>query len=666
MWTSHSLAVIGSLIELASAQFPPPVKGVTTIESRFGNGVSISYKEPGLCETTPGVRSYAGYVNLPPGALADVGQNQNYSINTFFWFFESRKDPGNAPLSIWMNGGPGSSSMIGLLQENGPCNINPDSNSTTLNPWSWNNEVNMLYIDQPNQVGFSYDIPSNGTLDSLTMKIVLANFSEGLPTQDNTHFVGTFPTQNPLSTVNDTANAARALWHFAQSWFQEFPAYKPNNDKISIFTESYGGRYGPAFSAFFEEQNERIANKTITEQDETYEIHLDTLGIINGCIDLLEQALSYPEFAYNNTYGIQAINETLYKQAVDNFHQPDGCMDQILNCQALADEKDLDEYGNNDDVNEACQNAANICMDKVEGQYTGSSGRNYYDVAAIDPDPFPYSYFLGCLSQNWVQGALGVPVNFTKSNNGVFSAFRATGDYARKDIRGGQLADIAYLLDKGVKVALIFGDRDYACNWVGGEKVSLAVNYSQSAAFRSSGYADIQVNDSYVGGQVRQHGNYSFSRVYQAGHEVPSYQPETAYQIFQRAIFGLDVATGTVDTEKDSNYSSKGDVEASRVLQEAPESPKSTCYILDPLTCTYVQFGAVFNSTALVHDYIVIDENTAGLFPGITDGTNTGPSGTTSAPASSHTNAASSVKISLGMVVAGLGAGGIGLGVLVL
>ena len=43
-----------------------------------------------------------------------------------------------------MNGGPGSSSMIGLLQENGPCVVNRDSNSTELNPWSWNNNVNML------------------------------------------------------------------------------------------------------------------------------------------------------------------------------------------------------------------------------------------------------------------------------------------------------------------------------------------------------------------------------------------------------------------------------------------------------------------------------------------------------------------------------------------
>jgi len=155
-----------------------------------------------------------------------VNEFQNYSINTFFWFFESRKDPANAPLSIWMNGGPGSSSMIGLLTENGPCNINVDSNSTTLNPWSWNNEVNMLFIDQPNQVGFSYDVPSNGTVDQTTQVETLVDFSNGVPMQNNTLQVGTFPTQQLNSSANDTTNAARAMWHFAQAWFQEVRATK--------------------------------------------------------------------------------------------------------------------------------------------------------------------------------------------------------------------------------------------------------------------------------------------------------------------------------------------------------------------------------------------------------------------------------------------------------
>ena len=129
------------------------------------HGSWLILHQPGICETTPGVKSYAGYVHLPPGTLTDVDETQNYSINTFFWFFESRKDPANAPLSIWMNGGPGSSSMIGALQENGPCQVNVDSNSTFLNPWSFNNEVNMLYIDQPDQTGLSYDILVNMTLD---------------------------------------------------------------------------------------------------------------------------------------------------------------------------------------------------------------------------------------------------------------------------------------------------------------------------------------------------------------------------------------------------------------------------------------------------------------------------------------------------------------------
>jgi carboxypeptidase C (cathepsin A) len=51
----------------------------------------------GICETTDGVKSISGYVRIPANTLDDKG-GQNYTINTFFWFFESRKDPANAPL----------------------------------------------------------------------------------------------------------------------------------------------------------------------------------------------------------------------------------------------------------------------------------------------------------------------------------------------------------------------------------------------------------------------------------------------------------------------------------------------------------------------------------------------------------------------------------------
>lgn len=511
--------------------------------------------------------------------------------------------------------------------------VNDDSNSTYLNPWSWNNEVNMLYIDQPNQVGFSWDILINGTKDQAAAEdsITPTNFTNQVPPTNNSFSLGTFPSQNPANSANDTQNAARALWHFAQVWFQEFPDYKPNNDKISIFTESYGGRYGPATTAFFEEQNERIANQSISEQGSTYVIHLDTLGIINGCVDLLTQELAYLTMAYNNTYGIQAINESLYQQGVDAFNEPEtGCRDLIMTCRSLAAQGDPDFIGTNDTVNSACQDATQFCQGEVESLYVDYSGRNYYDIAAIDPDPFPPNYYIGYLANQHVQAALGVPINFTQSTDGVYEGFQATGDYARADIRGGYLDDLGYILDKGIKVALIYGDRDYACNWIGGEEVSLAVNYSQSDAFHAAGYANISVNSSYVGGQVRQHGNLSFSRVFQAGHEIPSYQPETAYQIFMRAIFGKDIATGTLDTAHNANYSTVGSNTTFQVKNEDLGSPSPQCYVLAlSATCTEEQMESVENGTGLVHDYILIDANQSRLFPGVGNGDSGGGKPTT-------------------------------------
>ena len=91
--------------DFARRQLPKEPTGVKTIKT--ANNVTIRYKEPGkegVCETTPGVNSYAGYVDLSPEA------------HTFFWFFEARHDPANAPITLWLNGGPGSDSLIGLFE----------------------------------------------------------------------------------------------------------------------------------------------------------------------------------------------------------------------------------------------------------------------------------------------------------------------------------------------------------------------------------------------------------------------------------------------------------------------------------------------------------------------------------------------------------------------
>jgi hypothetical protein len=103
----------------------------------------------------------------------------------------------------------------------GPCYINDDSNSTSLNPWSFNNEVNVLYIDEPAQAGFSYDVLVNGTLDLLTGIYTPEDFSTGIPETNATFLVGTFPSQSPTQTANSSEQAAHALYEFTQVWVNE-------------------------------------------------------------------------------------------------------------------------------------------------------------------------------------------------------------------------------------------------------------------------------------------------------------------------------------------------------------------------------------------------------------------------------------------------------------
>ncbi|KAM5472457.1 putative carboxypeptidase D [Microsporum audouinii] len=603
MHLATGFAVALPLIGAASAQyFPPPVEGVTVVESKFDKNVKITYKENDICETTEGVRSFTGHVHLPPNNN-DFGVNQNYSINTFFWFFEAREDPKNAPLSIWLNGGPGSSSMIGLFQENGPCMVNNDSNSTTNNPYSWNNKVNMLYIDQPNQVGFSYDVPTNVTVNPINDEVTVADFSNGVPEQNNTLLVGTLGSQNPYATANNTQNAARSIWHFAQVWFQEFPEYKPNNDKVSIWTESYGGRYGPAFTSYFQEQNEKIKNHTITEEGEMHILHLDTVGIINGCVDLMEQATSYPDFAYNNTYGIKAYNQSQYDSMINEFYRAGGCRDQLIHCRDVAAESDPHFYSHNETVNKICNDAGDFCGQKLEDAFE-SANLGFYDIAHPLNDPFPPQFYKGYLSQAHVLADMGMPVNFSQASDAVWKAFHTVGDYGRGDVRG-YIDDLAYLLENGIKVALVYGDRDYICNWFGGEKVSLALNYTGTENFHKAGYTDVKVN-SQVGGQVRQYGNFSFTRVYEAGHEVPAYQPEVSLEIFHRIMFNKDIATGEIDIAQKPDYSTTGTADTFHIKNDIPPEPEPTCYVLSMgRTCSEEQVKAVKDGTAVVENYIV-------------------------------------------------------------
>jgi hypothetical protein len=82
----------------------------------------------------------------------------------------------------------------------------------------------MIYIDQPVQVGYSYDKLVNGTLDVVASPFAYkpANFSQtGVPETNLTFLTGTFPSQNLANAPNTTVASAKMIWHFMQTWMQE-------------------------------------------------------------------------------------------------------------------------------------------------------------------------------------------------------------------------------------------------------------------------------------------------------------------------------------------------------------------------------------------------------------------------------------------------------------
>lgn len=510
---------------LVSAQFPPTLTGITTKVLQGHPGVSISYKETYICETK--AKSWAGYVHMPSSYLKDLQTADPYNVSMFFWYFESRNNPHTAPTTIHLAGGPGAPSVEAAVTPGGPCTVLPDSNSTRHNAVSMNNNMNMLYIDQPVSTGFSYTKLVNSTLDMLFLgqpvtETGIAPFKAyggSIPAQNATFKYGTFSEQNPQKTVNSTLAAAKTLWHFGQAWFSEFPEYKTSNKRVNIWGNSYGGYYVPITAEYITQQNQKIKSGKLNAQ----EISIDTVGWTNGCVDLLQQAEWYPEQAYNNTYDLQVIPTHAYKEALDGFHKPNGCRDKIVDCRKLGETHDPDNLNIDSSVTDACVNATLTCAETVLGAYDFYSDRSDFDMAHLKPDPYPPAYSNGFFNQAWVQSALGVPVNYTSSllANNVF--LYLTGDPARTDAS----KSVEYLLENGVKVSMMYGDRDYRCPWNGAEKLSLAYNWKGSKDFQSAGYEYVQTGEGRRCAVVRQHGSLSFVRVFDAGHDGKLQCPDT-------------------------------------------------------------------------------------------------------------------------------------------
>lgn len=172
----------------------------------------------------------------------------------FYILFESRAAPSTDPLLLWLNGGPGCSSMFGLFQENGPYHINSKAN-LEINPFSWNNNANVLYVDQPVGTGFSK--AGKGGLDT------------------NEEEIGT------------------DFFNFLLQFYAKFPQFAGREFYIS--GESYAGQYLPAIAAkIIQMKNPKINLKGVAIGNGWVSYNNSFLSWLASTLQQTKSSLRYP------------------------------------------------------------------------------------------------------------------------------------------------------------------------------------------------------------------------------------------------------------------------------------------------------------------------------------------------------------------------------------
>ncbi|KAI9658142.1 MAG: hypothetical protein M1831_003988 [Alyxoria varia] len=168
--------------------------------------------------------SYAGLLPISP--------RKSEPRKLYFWFFPSSNPLAKDEITIWLNGGPGCSSLEGLFQENGPVVWQYGTRWPNKNPWTWVNETNMVWVEQPVGTGFS----------------------QGEPTATNQE------------------QAAQQFLGFFRQFVDTFGVH---NRKIYITGESYAGYYVPYIAdAMLNRHNEdyfNVEGTMIYDPSTTYE-----------------------------------------------------------------------------------------------------------------------------------------------------------------------------------------------------------------------------------------------------------------------------------------------------------------------------------------------------------------------------------------------------------
>lgn len=397
----------------------------------------------------------------------------------FYWYFPAQSGAIDAPLVVWLQGGPGGSSLFGLFSEMGPYSLSPTLQLLPRNS-SWNDQYDMIFIDNPVGAGFSYtDNPATGFCKD-TKQCVAENLHS---------LLGQF-----------------YMLH------EEMQARQ-----LFIAGESYGGHYVPGIGAYIVRQNEalRSTNARSVGADPWADIIIPLAGVAvgDGWISPAKQIAAYPDMMFGQ--GLLSVSQrdtiraycdsAIAKIAAGDMIGAFDVWDKMLN-------GDIWPYAN------------------LFHNYTGS---NDYDNLMNTNAPKSFSYYTAYVNQPAVRKMLHVgnhkfPFDPHSCEMNLLGDFMVSFE-----------AEVEILLEH-VPVLLYSGQLDIIIGAATTENFLSDLQWSGSTAFAKAQRSvwRLSPSDPEVAGFVRAGGNLTYAVIRGAGHIAPYDQPARSLDMITRFIEG--------------------------------------------------------------------------------------------------------------------------------
>ncbi|CAL0318741.1 unnamed protein product [Lupinus luteus] len=439
--------------------------GIINAEEEGGEEADRILELPGQPKVS--FQQFSGYVTV----------NKVAGRALFYWLTEAAQNPLTKPLVIWLNGGPGCSSVAyGASEEIGPFRINKTASGLYINKFSWNTISNLLFLETPAGVGFSYTNRSSDLLDT-----------------------------------GDHRTAKDSL-EFIIQWLERFPRYK--NRELYISGESYAGHYVP-----------QLAHEIMIYNSQTKQpLNLKGIMVGNAVTDTYYDNLGTVNYWWSHAM----ISDQTYHQLMStcDFHQ----QKESEQCETLYNYAMDQEFGNIDQYNiyaPPCNNSDGSSTTRRHMRLPHRRHLGFRKLYGYDPCTEKYAEIY--YNNPDVQKALHA------NTTGISYKWTACNELLNRNWNDSDKSILPIyreLMAHGIRIWVFSGDVDSVVP-VTATRYSLSQLKLTTKVPWYPWYVKNQ-----VGGWTEVYEGLTFATVRGAGHEVPMFKPRAALQLFKSFLAG--------------------------------------------------------------------------------------------------------------------------------